>query len=128
MDNEFAKIEQVDRWPAGKVMFREGEQPRGVFILYSGTVDLVFSARNGSKKTLHTAVAPDIVGLSDAVSNTSHTCTATIRANSKIGFVPIETLRRQLDETPALWLTLVKHLSADLESCWASMRTLAVAR
>jgi len=128
MDNEFANIEQIERWPVGEVMFREGEQPRGVFILYSGTVDLVFSARNGSKKTLRTAVPPEIVGLSDVVSNTPHTCTATIRASSKIGFVPIDALRRQLDETPALWLTLAKYLSADLESCWENMRTLAVVR
>ncbi len=128
MDNEFAKIEQIERWPAGEVIFREGEQPRGVFILYSGTVDLVFSARNGFKKTLRTAVPPEIVGLSDAVSNMPHTCTATIQANSTIGFVPIEALRRQLDETPELWFTIAKYLSADVESCWADMRTFAVAR
>jgi CRP-like cAMP-binding protein len=128
MDNEFDKIEQIERWPSGKVIFREGEQPRGVFILYSGTVDLVFAARNGFKKTLRTAVPPEIVGLSDAISNTAHTCTATIKANSKVGFVPIEALRRQLEETPALWFTIAKYLSADVETCWADMRTLAVAR
>jgi CRP-like cAMP-binding protein len=128
MDNEFANIEHIERWPAGEVMFREGEQPRGVFILYSGSVDLEFSARNGAKKALRTAIPPEIVGLSDAISNTPHTCTATIQTNSKIGFVSIGELRRQLDESPALWLTIAKYLSADVESCWAEMRTLAVAR
>ncbi len=128
MDNEFANIEHLGHWPAGKIIFREGDEPRGVFILYSGTVDLIYSARTGSKKTLRTAVAPEIMGLSDAVSNTPHTCTATIQANSKIGFVSIEKLRRQLDETPALWLTIAKYLSSDIESCVADLRTLAVAR
>jgi len=124
----FDNIAHIEAWPAGNVIFREGEQPRGVFVLYEGSVDLEFSARNGAKKALRTANPPEIVGLIDAVANTPHTCTATIRTESKIGFVSIEELRRQLDESPALWLTIAKYLSADVESCWAEMRTLAVAR
>lgn len=109
-------------------MFREGELPSGIYILYAGTVDMVFSARNGLRKSLRTALPGEIVGLSDAVSNMAHDCTATTRTSAKIGFVPIDVFRRKLEETPALWLEIAKYLSVDLDSCWASMRTLAAAR
>ncbi len=128
MDNQFAEIEQVERWEAGEVIFREGEQPQGVFVLYSGTADMVFSARNGFKRSLRTALPGEILGLSDAVSNTPHDCTATTHTNAKIGFVPLDAFRRQLEQTPELWLTIAKFLSADVDACWASMRTLATAR
>lgn len=126
--NPFANIEQIDRWPAGEIVFREGEKPGGVYILHSGTVDMVFSGRNGVRKALRTALPGEIVGLSDAVSNNAHDCTATTHTNARIGFVPIDAFQRKLQESPALWLEIVKYLSVDLDSCWASMRSLATAR
>ena len=128
MENAFVDIEQIDRWESGEVLFREAEQPSGIYVLYSGTVDLIFSGRNGVRKTLRTALPGEIVGLSDAVSNNAHDCTATTRTGAKIGFVPIEELKRRLQESPSLWLDIARYLSVDLDSCWASMRTLATAR
>ena len=120
--NQFGAIEQVERWSAGEVIFREGDQPRGIFVLYSGTVDLIFAARSGISRSLRTATAGEIVGLGDAISDRCHDCTATTRSGARIGFVPIEALRRQLQETPALWFTVVRFLSTDLESSWATLR------
>src|SRR5438045_2632044 len=128
VENQFGTIERIERWPAGEVIFREGEQPRGIFVVYSGTVDLIFSARSGVSKSLRTALPGEIVGLSDAISKRPHDCTASTRSRARIGFVPIEELRRQLDETPQLWLTIAKFLSADVDSCWGSMRTISAAR
>ena len=128
MESAFEHFEQIDRWPGGEVVFREGQKPNGIYILHAGTVDLVFSARNGRTKSLRTALPGEIVGLSDAVSNTAYDCTATTRTSARIGFVPIDVFRRKLEETPALWLDIAKYLSTDLDSCWASMRALATAR
>jgi CRP/FNR family transcriptional regulator len=127
-ESPFATIEKVERWPAGEIIFREGERPQGVFVLYSGTVDLVFSARNGAKRSLRTVYPGEVLGLSDAVTNTPHDCTATTRSGVRVGFIPVDVLRGELSENPSLWLSIAKLLSADLGSCWASMRTLAVAR
>ncbi len=128
VENQFSKVEQVERWPAGKVLFRVGEQPRGVFIIHTGVIDLVFSARNGVSKPLMTVRAGEIVGLSDAVSNTPHDCTATVRTSAQIGFIPLTELRSMLEETPSLWFAIAELLSADVNSCWGSMRNLAAAR
>jgi CRP-like cAMP-binding protein len=127
-ENQFGTTERIERWLAGEVIFREGEQPRGIFVLYSGTIDLIFSARNGVSKSLRTATPGAIVGLSDAIADKPHDCTATTRSGARIGYVPIDALRHQLEETPELWLTIARFLSADLDLCWASMRTLSAAR
>ncbi|MDP9361658.1 MAG: cyclic nucleotide-binding domain-containing protein [Acidobacteriota bacterium] len=126
--NQFSVVEQVGCWPAGSLLFREGEAPAGIFVIHSGTVDLVFSARNGMTKPLRKLHAGDVAGLSDAVSNTPHDCTATTRTAARIGFVPITELRHLLDQQPAMWFAIAELLSADVNACWGSMRSLAAGR
>jgi len=128
VENQLAKAEQIERWPAGMVLFYEGEAPRGLFVIHSGVVDLEFSGRNGVSKSLRTAHPGEVVGLSYAVSNTAYDCTARVRTAAKVGFVPLMELHHMLDETPSLWLTIAQFLSEDVNACWASMRTLTAAR
>ena len=117
-------VEQIERFPAGKVLFSEGEQPHGVYVLHSGEVDLVYSGRNGASKTLRIAHPGSSVGLSDAISDTAHDCTATTRTPARVGFIPLSDFRRALNETPSLWFTVLQLLSEDVNACWASMREL----
>jgi len=128
VEKQLAKAEQIERWPAGMVLFNEGEAPRGLFVIHSGVVDLVFSGRNGDTKSLRTARPGEVVGLGYAVSNTLYDCTARARTSVKLGFVRLTELHRMLDETPSLWLTMAQFLSEDINSCWASMRSLSAPR
>jgi CRP-like cAMP-binding protein len=128
VEKQLARAEQVERWSAGMVLFNEGEAPRGLFVIHSGVVDLEFSGRNGVSKSLRTAHPGEVVGLGYAVSNTPYDCTARARTSVELGFVPLTELRRMLDETPSLWLTVAQFLSEDINSCWASMRTLSGVR
>ena len=128
VEKQLAKAEEIERWPAGTVLFNEGEAPRGLFVIHSGVVDLEFSGRNGVSKSLRTANPGEVVGLGYAVSHTLYDCTARARTSVKLGFVPLTELHRMLDETPSLWLTMAQFLSEDINSCWASMRTLSSPR
>ncbi|MGZ4810286.1 MAG: Crp/Fnr family transcriptional regulator, partial [Thermoanaerobaculia bacterium] len=106
----------------------EGDEPSGIFIVHSGQIDLVFSARNGARKALRTVRAGEILGLSDVVAGSRYDCTATVRTASRVGFVPIEHLQRMLQEDPSLWVAVAESLSVDLGSCWQSMRSLGASR
>jgi CRP-like cAMP-binding protein len=128
VEKQLAKAKQIERWPAGMVLFSEGEAPRGLFVIHSGVVDLEFSGRNGVSKSLRTARPGEVVGLSYAVSNTPYECTARARTSVEVGFVPLTELQRMLDETPSLWLTMAQFLSEDINACWVSMRTLSAPR
>ena len=126
--DELVRAEQLQRWSPGRILFNQGEEPQGIFILHSGQVDLVFSGRNGTSKPLVAKRKNEIVGLSEAISQTRYDCTATVHSVSRIGFVPIAHLQKMLDENPSLWLMIAARLSVELSSCWESMRSLSAAR
>ena len=93
--------------------------------MVSGEIDLVFNARRGAQRTLRAAHAGDVVGLCDAVAGTPYDCTATTRTAATIGTLSANELRRLLEETPSLWLTVLQFLSNDVNACYDSMRAVA---
>jgi CRP-like cAMP-binding protein len=126
--SQLAVAEDIQRWPAGSVLLNEGDRPRGIYIIRTGQVDIVFSSRKGLRKVLRTARPGEILGLSEIVSGTVCVSTATTRTSSRIGFIGAEQLRCMLEEDPSLWLEIVADLSVDLSSCWQSMRRVSAAR
>ena len=125
--SSLSTIEQLQRLPARTVLFREGDAPRGAYLIHSGEVELAFAGRNGVQKTLRVAEAGEYVGLGDVVAGRKHDCTATARTPVTAGFVPMVDLATLLNETPSLWLTIAENLSAGVSSCWQSMRRLGSA-
>ena len=123
-----APHERVETWPAGKVLFREGESPNGVYVLLSGEVDLVFSSRGGLAKPLRVVAAGQVLGLSCVVSGRLHDCSATTRSQCVTGFVVRDRLARLLEENPRLWFSVLQTLSSEINSCYECMRSLSAAR
>ena len=123
-----APYETVEGWPAGKLLFREVENPRGVYVLLSGEVDLLFSSRSGQSKPLRVAEAGQILGLSCVVSGRPHDCSATARSSVVTGFIAKDAFLSLLDESPALWFSVLQMLSTDINSCYDCMRTLTAMR
>ena len=116
----------VERCAPGAVLFSEGETPRGIFLLYSGQVDLIFRARNGNVKPLRVAGSGQVLGVSEVVSGIKHDCTATVRASCRVGFISGEAFRRALDQHPPLWFSVLSVLSRDVGAVYDDMRELAV--
>jgi CRP-like cAMP-binding protein len=120
--------ETLERYGEGKVLFREGDEPRGVYILRSGQVDLVFSGRKGATKPLRVAEEGTILGLSCVVSRRRHDCSATTRTPCELGFVERDAFLRQIDHSPTVWFSVLQLLSQDVNSCYDCMRTITAAR
>lgn len=121
-----APFETVQSWPAGRILFREGELPAGVYVLLSGEVDLIFSSRSGKAKTLRIAVAGQILGLSSLVSGRAHEYTAsTESATTVTGYIDREKLLDVLNQEPRLWFSVLQILSGDIQSCYDRMKALA---
>ena|ERR1043166_2555862 len=120
-----APYELIEAWPAGIVLFRESEDPAGVYVLLSGDVDLVFASRAGVVKPLRIAGAGQILGLSCVVSGRPHDCSATTRTSAVTGFIPKSTFLELLDENPPLWFSVLQMISSEINSCYDCMRTLS---
>ena len=110
---------------SGDVLFREGDEPEGVYVLQAGQADLLFSSRNGEAKPLRVAQAGQILGLSCVVTHRVHDCTATAATPCRVGFIRREDFLRVLDECPAVWFSVLRLLSCDVNAVYDDMRVLA---
>jgi CRP-like cAMP-binding protein len=125
-DSPLVSSETRQRRAAGEMLLLEGETPAGVYVLYSGEVDLFFVARDGNAKPLRVVTPGQILGLSSVVMRRPHDCSAIARTSCQVGFIGREEFLRSLDETPAIWLSVLRMLSSDVSAVYDDMRTLAV--
>ena len=125
IETALADSERLLQVRPGETIFREGETPRGVYVLQSGQVDLLFTARNGNVKPLRVAEAGQMLALSSVVAHGDHDCTATARTNCEIGFIDRDDFLRALDDCPGVWFSVLRLLSSDVNAVYDDMRTLA---
>ena len=111
---------------AGEMLFSEGQIPDGVYVLHAGDVELVFAPRAGEPKPLRVVNPGRILGLSSVVMQHPHDCSAIARTECEIGFVEREEFLRSLEKTPAIWLSVLRMLSSDVNAVYHDMRSLAI--
>ena len=115
----------VQRYERDTVLFRERDDPDGLYVIESGEVDLCFASRNGTGKALRIAETGQILGLSELVLNHPYECTATIRTSCVIRFIPRALFLRGLERSPTLWFTVLTVLSYHVGTVYDDMRALA---
>jgi len=126
--DSIAEHQTLERYGTGHSLFSEGDDPRGVYIVHSGQVALVFSGKNGHTKALRTAEEGQILGLSCVVSHRRHDCSATTKTPCELGFIDRDAFLRQVDHSPAIWFSVLQTLSQDVNSCYDCMRSITAAR
>jgi len=125
LESALAKSETSLRFQAGETLFREGETPTGVHIVHTGSVHLLFAARNGQAKPLRIAHPGQILGLSCLVTQRPYDCTATARTACEVGFIEREEFLRVLQESPAVWFSVLRFLSSEVTAVYDDIRALA---
>ena len=125
LESTLAGSETLLKFKAGETLFREGEEPTGVHILHNGWVNLVFATRNGNAKPLRVAQPGQILGLSCIVTQRPHDCTATARTACEAGFIARDEFLRMLDDSPAVWFSVLRLLSSEVTAAYEDIRALA---
>jgi CRP-like cAMP-binding protein len=120
--------ETLQHRPAGTVLFNEGDQPRGTYLIHSGTIELLMRARNGDWKRMRSASSGEILGLESVVSRRPHDATARAITSCELGFIERESFLRVLDESPAIWFSVLRLLSQGVDASYDSLRNVAQAR
>lgn len=92
--------------PKGFELFLEGQKPCGIYILYSGRVELSIADSAGRRMILGSALPGDILGLSAAVSGTCYEETAMARVTSQTGFIKCQDFLHFMAHHPdgAFWV------------------------
>ncbi len=128
MESTLRRHQTVEVWPRGRTLFFEGEDPRGVYLIHSGSVELIFSARDGRTKALRIARAGQIIGLSSVFSHRAQDYTATVSSTCNLGFVDEKTFHSLLESTPSMLFEVLRLLSEDVNACYDCMREIALPR
>src|SRR5271170_139805 len=86
------EIKSAAMYPKSTILFIEGQQPRGVFVLCAGKAKLSTSSREG--KTIITKISEsgDVLGLNSAVSNRPYEVTAEMMEPGQANFIPRDSL------------------------------------
>ncbi|HEV2214858.1 MAG TPA: cyclic nucleotide-binding domain-containing protein [Terracidiphilus sp.] len=100
----------------GTVLFTQGEPPEGLYILQAGAVELAMTAPNGREIFRVTVSAGAVLGLPALIGNQPYSLTATATENARVTFVPREKFYRLMAENPALSLSILRVLAAEVRT------------
>jgi CRP/FNR family cyclic AMP-dependent transcriptional regulator len=96
----FGKAKFTTSYPAGAVLFVEGQVPRGVYMLCQGQIKLTASSPEG-KAIMRVAEAGELLGLQSTISGDAHELTAETLQPCQVDFVRrddfLKLLREQRD-------------------------------
>ena len=85
-------------YPKGAILFVEGQEPRGVFILCNGRVKLMAGSADGKSLILRIADPGEIVGLPGTISGKPYELTAEALEPLQANFIPREAFLHFLRE------------------------------
>jgi CRP/FNR family cyclic AMP-dependent transcriptional regulator len=121
------EIKATAHYPKSAMLFVEGQQPRGVFVLCSGRAKLSASSRKG--KTVITAMAGpgDVLGLSATISNHPYEVTVEMVEPGQANFIARNSLLEFLKEHGEVTLRVAEQLSRNYYAAHESIRMLGLA-
>ena len=120
------EIKSTAVYPKSAVLFIEGQQPRGVFVLCTGKAKLSTSSSEG--KTLITKIsqAGDVLGLNAAISNHPYEITAEMIEPGQANFIPRDALLQFLKQHGEVALRVAEQLSQNYYTAYEGIRTLGL--
>ena len=114
--------------PAGAILFVEGQAPRGMFILCSGTVNLSTTSHVGKTLILRSAEAGEALGLSAVVSGQGYETTAETVTPCQLNFIDRKNFLELLQLHPELGLHTAQSLSRDFQAAYRDIHDLVLTR
>jgi CRP/FNR family cyclic AMP-dependent transcriptional regulator len=121
------EIKSTAIYPKGAMLFIEGQQPRGVFVLCAGKAKLSTSSREG--KTIITKISDsgDILGLNAVISNRPYEVTAEMMEPGQANFIPRDSLMHFIKDNPEVAVRIAQQLSRNYFTAYEEIRTLGLA-
>lgn len=120
------EIKSTAIYPKSAMLFIEGQQPRGVFVLCTGKVKLSTSSSEG--KTIITKIsdAGDVLGLNATISNRPYEVTAEMIEPGQANFITRDALLHFLRENGEVAVRVAEQLSRNYYTAYEEIRTLGL--
>lgn len=124
---ELNAIRQDSVYPAGAVLFVEGQPARGLFLLCSGKAKLTASSTQGRSLIVRVAEAGELLGLSAVVSNADYEVSAQTLEPAQVSYLPRPDFLRFLQKYGEVSVRVAEHLSMELRRAYTQVARIALA-
>jgi len=115
-------------YPKGAVLFVEGQEPRGVFIICSGRVKLSVCSEEGNAVIMRIADPGDVVGLPGTISGKPYELTAEVLQPAQVNFIARNLFLRFVSQYGEAALAVTRLLSEICQHTYQEVRSLGFGR
>jgi CRP/FNR family cyclic AMP-dependent transcriptional regulator len=120
------EIRSTAIYPKSAMLFIEGQQPRGVFVLCTGKAKLSTSSTEGKTVITKISEAGDVLGLSAAVSNRPYEVTAEMIEPGQANFITRDALLAFMRDYGQVAVRVAEQLSRNYYTAYEGIRTLGL--
>ena len=120
------EIKSTATYPKSAMLFIEGQQPRGVFVLCSGKAKLSTSSAEGKTIITKISEAGDVLGLNAIISNRLYEVTATMIEPGQANFIARDAFLHFLRDYGEVALRVAQQLSLNYYTAYEEIRTLGL--
>ncbi len=120
------KVKCRASYPTGAKLFHEGQPPRGVFVLCTGTAKLWTSSSNGRTIIIRIAHSGDVLGLNAVISGHPYGVSAEMMEPGQANFIPRASLLQLMRDHSEVAVGVSEQLSAVYYTAHDEVRTLGL--
>jgi len=120
------EIRSTAVYPKSAMLFIEGQQPRGVFVLCSGKAKLSTSSIEGRTVITKVSDAGDVLGLSATISNRPYEVTAEMIEPGQANFITRDALLQFMREYGEVAVRVAEQISRNYYAAYEGIRTLGL--
>jgi CRP/FNR family cyclic AMP-dependent transcriptional regulator len=120
------EIKSTAVYPKSTLLFIEGQQPRGVFVLCTGRAKLFTSSSDGKTIITKISEAGDVLGLNATISGHPYEVTAELMEPGQANFIARNALQEFLREYGEVALRVAEQLSRNYYTAYEEIRTLGL--
>jgi CRP/FNR family transcriptional regulator, cyclic AMP receptor protein len=113
-------------YPRGAMLFMEGQQGRGAFVLCTGKAKLSTTSRDGTTIITKISEHGDVLGLSATISSHPYEVTAEMMEPGQANFIPADALFQFLHDYGEVAIRVAQQLSHNYYSAYEEIRTLGL--
>lgn len=125
---ELEAIRSTASYPAGAVLYVEGQNPRGVFILCQGRAKLTASSADGKTLILKIVEPGEVLGLSSTVSGKPYEATVELLEPTQVNFIRRDEFLGFLRKHGDAALRVAQQLSQNYHTAYQEIRTLGLSQ
>jgi CRP/FNR family cyclic AMP-dependent transcriptional regulator len=124
----FNNVKFTTTYPAGAVLFVEGQAPRGVFVLCRGRVKLTMDSSDGKTLIVRVCEPGEVLGLHAVVSGEPYELTAGALQSCQVNFVRREDFQKLVREHAEVSVAAMRQLGAGYRQACQEIRYLGLCR